>query len=210
TGESGPAVFIFASETGQITGWNPRVPLPAPSTHAQLGVTVPGAVFKGLAIANNGSGNFLYAADFHNGQIDVFDSQFHQTSLAGSFTDPDLPQGYAPFNIQNLDGKLYVTYAQQDADGQNNVPGKGKGFVDVFDTTGNLLQRVASGGPLNSPWGLALAPDGFGPFGGDLLVGNFGDGHINAYDPADNFAFRRQLLGTDGSPVVIPGLWALK
>jgi uncharacterized protein (TIGR03118 family) len=210
TGESGPAIFIFASETGQITGWNPRVPLPPPSTQAQLGATIDGAVFKGLAIANNGSGNFLYAADFHDGQIDVFDGQFQQTTLAGSFTDPNLPQGFAPFNIQNLDGKLFVTYAQQDADGQNPVPGDGAGFVDVFDTNGNFLQRVASGSPLNAPWGLALAPAGFGPFGGDLLVGNFGDGRINAYDPADNFAFRGQLLGTDGSPVTIDGLWALK
>src|SRR5262249_46443695 len=149
--------------------------------------------------------------DFHNGKIDVIDGQFQKTALAGSFTDPNLPNGFAPFNIQNLGGKLYVTYARPNAarDG-GSVAGAGQGFVDVFDTSGHLLQRVASGGLLNAPWGVALAPTGFGSFGGDLLVGNFGDGHIDAYDPTHNFAFAGRLLGADGAPVTIPGLWGLQ
>src|SRR5262249_55536557 len=137
-----------------------------------------GAHYTGLAIGSNGAAHFLYAADFHNGKIDVIDGQFHKTNLAGSFKDPHLPKGFAPFNIQNLGGNLYVTYAKQDAARNASVPGKGKGFVDVFDMSGHLLHRVASRRKLNAPWGLALAPAGFGSFGGDLLVGNFGDGHI--------------------------------
>src|SRR5262249_43649912 len=170
-----------------------------------------GAIYTGLAIGNVGNAHFLYAADFHNGKIDVIDGQFHKTNLAGSFTDPNLPAGYAPFNVQNLNGKLYVAYAQQDAakDG-GAVAGLGKGFVDVYDMSGMLLQRVASGGQLNAPWGLAIAPDGFGSAGGDLLVGNFGDGHIEAYDPTHRFAADGQLKGADGKAVTIPGLWALQ
>src|SRR5262249_49344261 len=129
----------------------------------------------------------------------------------GSFTDRHLPRGYAPFNIQNLGGQLYVSYAKQDAarDG-GAVAGRGKGFVDVFDTSGNFLHRVASGGPLNAPAGLALAPAGFGRFAGDLLVANSGDGHIEAYDPNHHFAYRGQVRGSDGRPVTIPGLMALQ
>jgi uncharacterized protein (TIGR03118 family) len=211
TGEHGPAAFIFASKTGHITGWNPGVPLPAPSRQAQNGATVPGAVFTGLAIASTGGKNFLYAADFANGQIDVFDSQFHQTTLTGSFTDPNIPANYAPFNIQELNGQLYVTYALQDAakDG-GDVPGVGKGFVDVFNNDGTFVQRVASRGALNAPWGAAIAPSNFGSLSGDLLVGNFGDGHIEAYDPTHHYAFVGQVLGADGKPVTIPGLWALQ
>ena len=144
-----------------------------------------GAVYKGLAIGNNGSGDFLYAANFRAGTIDVFDSTFAPTSLAGSFTDPNLPSGFAPFDIQNIGGNLIVTYAKQDASGLDDVPGAGNGFVDVFDTNGNLLRRLVSNGPLNSPWGLALAPGNFGQFSNDLLVGNFGDGTINAFDPSN-------------------------
>ena len=141
----------------------------------------------------------------------MIDGQFHKTTLAGSFSDPHLPKAFAPFNIQNLGGKLYVTYAKRDAanDG-DSVPGKGKGFVDVFYMSGHLLHRVASRGSLNAPWGVALAPAGFGSFSGDLLVGNLGYGHINAYDPAHNYAFRGQLRNTDGKAVTIPGLWALQ
>src|SRR5262249_42791481 len=161
-----------------------------------------GAVYTGLAIGNVGNAHFLYAADFHNGKIDVIDGQFHKVTLAGFFTDPNIPAGYAPFNVQNLGGKLYVTYAQQDAatDG-GSVAGQGKGFVDVFDMSGNLIQRVASRGSLNAPWGVALAPAGFSTAGGDLLVGNFGDGHIEAFDSTRNFAFDGQLKGADGTAV---------
>ncbi len=213
---SAPALFIFASENGDITGWNPTVPPPAPSTHAQTGVSVPDAVFKGLALANNGTANFLYATDFHNGQIDVFDSSFHQVTQApGAFADPNLPAGYAPFNIANLGGKLYVTYALQDAAKHDDSAGFGHGFVDIYDTSGVLLQRLITGtpgdpaSPLNSPWGLAIAPANFGDFSGDLLVGNFGNGWINAFDPTSG-AFLGSLSDASGKPIVIDGLWGLQ
>jgi uncharacterized protein (TIGR03118 family) len=215
---TGASVFLFASLTGAITGWNPGVGAPVQTPFGPLSGTAEvgfqaadGAVYTGLAIGDVGAAHFLYAADFHNGKIDVIDGQFHKTTLAGSFKDPNLPNGFAPFNVQNLGGKLYVTYAQQDAarDG-GSVAGLGQGFVDVFDTSGHLLQRVASGGMLNAPWGVAVAPAGFGDFGGDLLVGNFGDGHIDAYDPTHNYAFAGQLQGADGAPVTIAGLWGLQ
>src|SRR5262249_20166494 len=155
---SGPARFIFAAESGQITGWNPAVPPPSPSTAAQPAVTTPGAIYKGLAIGQSGSANFLYAADSHSGRIAVFDKAFAPARLAGSFTDPTIPAGFAPFNIQNLGGQLYVTYAKQDANRQDDVKGPGNGFVDVFDTSGNFVRRLASQGALNSPCGLALTP----------------------------------------------------
>ena len=212
---SGPARFIFASENGDITGWNPNVPA-AGSKQAQVAVSVTGAVFKGLALANNGTANFLYATDFHNGQVDVFDGGFHQVTLAaGAFADPDLPAGYAPFGIANFGGKLYVTYALQDATKHDDVAGFGHGFVDVYDTSGALLQRLITGAPgdpsspLDSPWGLAMAPAGFGDFSGDLLVGNFGNGWINAFDPATG-AFIGSLSDPTGKPLIIDGLWGLQ
>jgi uncharacterized protein (TIGR03118 family) len=223
-GNSGPSVFIFATEDGTISGWNPCVPPPSPSpcppippfsTTAVLAVdnSGSGAVYKGLAIGSNASGNFLYAANFHAGTIDVFDKDFHTPNppLAGSFSDPDLPAGFAPFNIQNLEGDLYVTYAKQDADKKDDVKGKGNGFVDIFDTDGNFIQRVDSRSKLNSPWGLVFAPGDFGRFSHDLLVGNFGDGRINAYSrEGDHFHFHGQLQAPDGQPVSIEGLWALR
>lgn len=207
-GHSGPAIFIFASESGQITGWNPAVPLPVPSRQAQTGATVDGASFKGIAMGNDGTGNFLYAADFHNGQVDVFDSTFTQTTLAGNFTDPTLPAGYAPFNIANVNGTLFVTYALQDADAHDDVHGAGNGFIDAFDTDGNFLRRVVSQGVLNSPWGMALAPANFGQFSNDLLVGNFGDGKIHAFNP-DTGALVGTLSTGAGHAIVIDGLWGL-
>jgi uncharacterized protein (TIGR03118 family) len=210
-GHSGPAIFIVANQDGSIDGWNPSVP-PSLSTVFQVAVPASRAIYKGLAIANNTigtqTGNFLYAADFAGGKIDVFNSQFQHVTISGSFADTNLPAGFAPFNIQALGGKLYVTYAKQDIYQQNDVTGPGNGVVDVFDTAGNLLKRLTSGGVLNSPWGLALAPASFGAFAGDLLVGNFGDGHINAFDPNSG-----ALVGTaqnaSGAPLAIPGLWAL-
>ncbi len=199
----GPARFIFASENGAIDAWNPSASL----TMAQSMVSEPGAVFKGLAISTS-SGNFLYAANFHDGRIDVFDGSFHLTALAGSFSDPGLPPGYAPFDVANLNGQLFVTYARQDADAHDDVAGQGHGFVDVFDLQGNLVRRLIQHGRLNSPWGLAIAPAGFGQFSGDLLVGNFGDGRINAYDPA-SAEFAGVLGSRPGKPIVIDGLWAL-
>ncbi len=209
---SAPALFLFASESGDITGWNPGVPPPPPSTQAQPAAHVDTAIFKGLAIANNTigahTGNFLYATDFHNGKIDVFDKDFHLTTLDGAFRDPTLPRGYAPFGIQNIGGKLYVTYAKQDANAEDDMHGPGNGFIDVFDTDGHMLRKLVSRGPLNSPWGLALAPASFGQFAGKLLVGNFGDGRINVFDP-NSGAFLGPLRDQTGDPIEIEGLWGL-
>ena len=206
---SGPAPFLFDSEAGLVTGWNPGVPPPPPSTQAQIGASVTDAIYKGLAIASTGSGTFLYAADFHRGQIDVFDSSFNPVHLSGSFSDRKIPRGYAPFNIQELGGLLYVAYAKQDADREDEVAGPSLGFVDVYSTSGHLLRHLIQRGQLNAPWGLVLAPAGFGRFGGALLVGNFGDGRINAYKPATGKLLGR-LRDEDGSPIEIDGLWALR
>ena len=170
-----------------------------------------GAIYKGLAIADTAAGPRLYAADFHNARVDVFDGSFGLVP-DGGFVDPGLPAGYAPFNIQTIGDRVFVTYAKQDADAEDEIAGQGRGFVDVYDTAGNLLGRVAQHGQLNAPWGLALAPASFGRFGGDLLVGNFGDGEINAYEelPNGHFEHRGELRGTDGKPLAIDGLWALE
>jgi uncharacterized protein (TIGR03118 family) len=205
---SGAALFLFASENGTITGWSPAVPPPSPSTTAQPAVNMPGAVFKGLALGSAGGQNFLYVADFHDNQILVFDGSFHPTTLAGSFTDPGLPKGFAPFNVAAINGNLYVTYAKQKKGAHDDLAGPGHGFIDVFDTSGHFLRRLASRHHLNSPWGMALAPANFGKLSGDLLVGNFGDGRINAFDPTTG-KFRGQLSTTPGHPVTIPGLWGL-
>jgi len=198
-----PAAFIFASESGFITAWNPGL-----GTSAAVGASTPDAVYKGLALATTTSGSYLYAANFHAGTIDVFDSSFDHTTLSGNFTDPNLPAGYAPFNVQEISGSLYVTYAQQDADAHDDVAGPGHGFVDEYTTDGAFVRRLISQGRLNSPWGLALAPSNFGRFSGALLVGNFGNGRIHAYDPATG-----HLLGTLGArshPIIIDGLWGLR
>ena len=204
-----PSLFIFATEDGTISGWNPFVPAFLSTTAIRkVDNSATGAVYKGLAIGSTASGNFLYAANFHDGTIDVFDKNFAPASLAGSFSDPDIPDGFAPFNIQNLDGQLYVTYAKQDADKRDDVAGKGNGFVNVFDTEGNFIRRIASRHKLNSPWGLALAPGDFGRFSQNLLVGNFGNGRINAFDLSTD-TFRGQLRDSKGKPITIDGLWAL-
>jgi uncharacterized protein (TIGR03118 family) len=210
---SGAARFIFATEDGTIVAWAPAVPPPSPSTQAFTVVPAPGdeatgAVYMGLAIGNNGEGDFLYATDFHNAKIDVYDSSFHAVAMAGGFSDPNLPEHFAPFGIRNIDNVLYVTYAMQDAVAHDDVAGPGLGVVDVYDLNGNLLRRLTAGGRLNSPWGLALAPSNFGKFSGALLVGNFGDGHINAYDPSTGETLG-PLLAPKGGPVTIEGLWGL-
>jgi uncharacterized protein (TIGR03118 family) len=197
-----PALFLFATEDGTISGWSPSVDM----THALLKVNnSPGAVYKGLALL----GNQLYAANFHANKVDVFNSDF---SPAGSFTDPNIPAGFAPFGIQVINNTLYVTYAMQDGDQHDDVPGPGHGYVDMIDPTTHQFTRLISGGtassPLSSPWGVALAPARFGPFAGQLLVGNFGDGRINAFDPKTG-AFRGSLAGPDGKAIAIDGLWAL-
>src|SRR6185369_2224913 len=168
-----------------------------------------GAVYKGAALGDASSGPSLYAANFSAGVIDVFDRNFSQVILQGSFTDPDLPPGFAPFNIQNIGNRLFVTYALQDEAKRDDVSGQGNGFVDLFDLDGTLINRLVSNGNLNSPWGLALAPDQFGDFSKALLVGNFGDGTINGYDPASG-AFLGTLQDSNGGVVSIPGLWALQ
>ena len=208
TGSPSPARFIFASEDGTISGFRGAPIVVAADNSAS------GAVYKGLAIDNPATGTLLYATNFHAGTVDVFNSTFHPVTMPGTFTDPALPAGYAPFGIQNIGGTIYVTYALQDADKHDDVPGVGHGFVDAFDVGGNLIRRVASRGRLNSPWGLALAPSNFGFFSGDLLVGNFGDGKINAFDPAKlngrgEFQQRGPLHAADGRPIEIDGLWAL-
>ena len=198
---SAPANFIFDSEAGRITAWSNKVS----GTTAQTKFVSRNAVYKGLALASVHRRNFLYAANFRAGRIDVFNARFKKVRLSGRFQDAMIPAGFAPFDIQLLDGRLYVSYAKQDAARHDDVAGPGNGFVDVFDTSGRLLRRLISRGDLNSPWGLALAPAMFG----DLLVGNFGDGTIHAYDPMTG-ALKGQLTNTDGNPIQINGLWALR
>jgi uncharacterized protein (TIGR03118 family) len=202
---SGRAFFIFASTTGWVTGWNPTVSMMT----AQIGFQAPdGAIYTGLALADNGSGNFLYLADFHNAKIDVLDGAFDPMPLAGTFDDPNLPAGYAPFNVAAIAGKLYVAYAKQDADAEEEITGPHLGFVDVFDLNGHFEQRLVSQGRLNAPWAMVVAPANFGEFSGALLVGNFGDGRINAYDP-ETGASRGTLRESRGHPLEIDGLWGL-
>jgi len=197
--------FLFATEDGTLAGWQMAFGVVA-RTEVDNSLPPPGAVYKGLAIGSTAAGDRLYAANFRGGAVDVFDSNF---SPAGSFTDPKIPTNYAPFNVQNLGGVLYVTFAMRDATGHDDIAGQGHGFVDAFDTNGNLLRRLVSHGRLDSPWGLAIAPASFGDFAGDLLVGNFGDGRINAYT-VDKGNFRGVLTGTNGAPITIDGLWALR
>ena len=203
------AVFVFDTETRQLRGWHP--------SQGNLTVVLKdrsdvGAIYKGLAFASTTGGDRFYATDFHNARVDVFDSSFNLVTSAGAFVDADLPSGYAPFGIQTIGSRIFVTYAKQDADAADEIHGQGRGFVDVFDTSGSLLARVAQHGQLNAPWGLAMAPANFGGFSGDLLVGNFGDGQINAYAETANGSFehRGELRGTDGRSLSIDGLWALQ
>jgi uncharacterized protein (TIGR03118 family) len=205
---SGASRFIFATEDGLIAGWAPNVD----ATHAITVVdnsTSTGAVYKGLALSAGGTGSRLYASDFHNARIDVFDSAFQPVTLPpGAFVDPHIPAGFAPFGLQAINGNLYVSYAKQDAEHHDDVQGRGLGFVDVYDPDGNLIQRVASRGHLNAPWGMALAPAGFGPLGNRLLVGNFGDGRINAYDLATG-RFVGRLKDASHQAITIDGLWGI-
>lgn len=204
TATPAPARFIFATQDGVIAGWAPSVD----ATHAQLARHVPGASYTGLALASTGTGNFLYAADFLHGRIDVFDRTFTPVPMPGAFVDPKIPADFAPFNIQNILGDLYITYAKHEAGEADEIAGPGLGFVSVFDAKGNFIRRVASRGKLNAPWGVALAPASFGRFAGHLLVGNFGDGTINAYD-ARTGAARGQLRDTSNKPLKIDGLWGI-
>jgi uncharacterized protein (TIGR03118 family) len=210
SGKTDPAMFLFASEEGLISGWNPEVAF----TRAipVVNRSSAGAVYKGLAFGSNTRGDFIYATNFRAGVVEMFNTRFQ---LIRSFTDRSLAAQcrpgascFAPFGIQNIGGRLFVTFALQDKDRHDDVPGAGNGFVEVFDTQGNLLYRFTPRGPLNSPWGLALAPANFGRFSNDLLVGNFGDGLINAYNPRSGL-FVGQLRDLSGKPLRLPGLWGL-
>ncbi|HEY3267902.1 MAG TPA: TIGR03118 family protein [Armatimonadota bacterium] len=205
-GKSGPARFLFATEDGTVAGWNGSVD--GVSAVLAFDNSASGAVYKGLALGNNAAGGHIYLTNFHAGTVDVLDTGFHEVTLPGMFHDPNLPAGYAPFGIQNVGGKLFVTYALQDGDQHDDVSGPGHGYIDVYDTNGMLLKRFASGGNLNSPWGIAAAPRSFGPLGGSLLVGNFGDGRINAFDMSTG-ASRGPLRDSRGRPIAIDSLWGI-
>ncbi len=196
--------FIFVTENGSVAGWSGGA-----SAVTRVNNSAADAIYKGVALANRAGGNFLYATNFHAGKIEVFDSSYHAVALPGAFVDAAIPAGFAPFNIQNLGGKLYVTYAKQDAAKEDDVAGAGLGFVDVFDANGSLLRRLVSHGALNAPWGLALAPVDLGSFGNALFVGNFGDGHINVYN-ADTGAALGTLKDSSGHAIAIDGLWGLR
>jgi uncharacterized protein (TIGR03118 family) len=201
------ALFIFDSEDGTIRAWNGSQGTTAVVMHT----SADDGIYKGLAIADTANGPRLYAADFHNARVDVLDGSWALVPNGG-FVDSSLPAGYAPFGIQTIGNRVFVSYAKQDEDAEDEVAGQGRGFVDAYDLAGNLVERVAQHGQLNAPWGLALAPPSFGRFGGDLLVGNFGDGQINAYEQQldGSFAHRGELRGADNKPLAIDGLWALQ
>ena len=203
-----PSNFVFASEDGKIRAWR------GGSTAALVTPADGGtdASYKGLAIVQPPTGGpLLYAADFHNARVDVFNGAWQNVTPASAFIDPMLPGDYAPFGIQTIGSRVFVTFAKQDADAGDEVAGQGRGFVDAFDLNGNLLDRVAQHGQLDAPWGLALAPASFGRYAGDLLVGNFGDGQINAYEETSaGFQHRGTLRDIDGKKLAIDGLWALE
>jgi len=211
-----PAAFIFDSEDGTLSAWAGGL---KPGNDAVLAVdnsanptAASGAVYKGLAFAVNSHGAFLFATNFRAGRIDVFgpngpDGMFTPVTTDGGFLDPEIPAGYAPFGIAAIDGDLFVTYALQNATRHDDLGGHGHGFVDVFDTDGHLLRRFASRGPLNSPWGVARASFAFGKFSGRILIGNFGNGHVNAF--SDRGEFLGELQDGYDQPLVIDGLWTL-
>jgi uncharacterized protein (TIGR03118 family) len=212
---SAPSLFIFATEEGTISGWNFDVDpanaiLTVDNSSDAVNGLQRGAVYKGIATGNDGVGNFIYVTNFRDGVIEQYDANF---DFVGFFTDPntvpdaDTP-GFAPFGIQNVDGQLYVTFAMQDHNRQDVVKGQGLGFVDVFDVGGHFIQTFASGGTLDAPWAVVLAPANFGPLSNDLLIGNFGDGRINTFDPATG-AFLGQMPRRDGTPLAIEGLRGL-
>jgi uncharacterized protein (TIGR03118 family) len=217
-----PAAFIIDSDStgstqspGQIEAWNGGAKFVVEDSPAggAGGKTPANAVFKGLALATSTkAGPELFAADVANGTVDVFNKNFAPMSTPGEFKDPMLPKGYAPFGIQMLGGKVYVTYGKQNAAKTDVVPGAGFGVVDVYTVNGKLLHHLVSNGsasPLNEPWGLAIAPTGFGPFAGDLLVGNLGNGWINVFNPTTGMHLGA-LDGPNGYPIAINGLWGLR
>ena len=199
-GGGGPATFIFVSEDGLVNAWSSGAKA---TTMADR--SAGGTVYKGVAIGSSNGANFLFATDFHNGNIDIFDKNF---AFVKSVTDPTMAIGFAPFGIANIGGTLFVSFAMQNAAKHDDVAGHGNGFVDEFKTDGTFLRRLISRGALNSPWAMVLAPPGFGNAGNTLLVGNFGDGHINAFDP-NRGGFLSSLNDNTGLPITVPGLWGL-
>ena len=205
-GKSGVAAFVFTGEGGTITAWAPAVG--PTNAFVMYDDGTGGAVYKGLALAAMNGNNFLYATDFHNNKIDVFDTNFTKVAMPGAFTDPAMPVGFAPFGIQAIGSNLFVTYAMQDAVKHDDVAGAGLGMVDVYDTAGNLKQRFATGGSLNAPWSIAQAPGNFGSMSGAILIGNFGDGTINAFNASSGQSMG-PLTGPNGSPIVEHGAWGI-
>jgi len=205
-GVSGPSIFIFVSEDGSISGWNPTVS----STEAILAVDDgdEGSVYKGAALGESSSGLRLFVTNFSEAKVSIYTDTFAEIDDDEAFVDPDIPSTFSPFGIQNINGLIYVTYAKRDRDGEDDVPGHGHGYVSVFDAEGNFIQRLITRGDLNSPWGLTVAPSHFGNLSGSLLVGNFGDGLIHGYDLATG-AFIGTMLKPDGTPLVLDELWAL-
>ena len=199
-GSSGPALFIFVSEDGSISGWNPNVD----PTNAIIAVDngtnhgVHHAVYKSATLGVASGHNFLFVSNFHTGHVETYDENFHQVTPNG-FVDPNLPAGYAPFGIRNFNGEIFVTYAKQDHARHDDVKCAGCGFVNVFDTSGTFLRRLVSNGNLNAPWGLVEVEN-------ELWVGNFGDGLINVYDPMTG-AFIETLMRADGTQLQFDGLW---
>jgi len=217
TATTQPALFLFVTEDGTILGWNSGVN-PAGTVapfgrHAIIAVNHSGsAIYKGMAISVDSTGNaLLYATNFESGKVEVYDGNFSPASGLpdGAFLDPKLPKNYAPFNVAVISGKVFVSYAMKEPGGDDDVAGQGHGIVNTFDLQGNLLSRFAQHGQLDSPWGMAMAPAEFGPLGGKLLIGNFGNGQINAFDP-DSGQFAGKLRDANGQAIVIDGLWALK
>lgn len=206
-GQPGTAArFIFVTDDGTISGWNPTVN----PNHSVRKVNSPGSIYLGATLGQTGAGNFLYVANFHSGTIDVFDRNYMPVSFpAGAFVDTDLPADYGPFNVQNIGGNIYVAWAKQDDDHEEEVHGPKLGYVDEFDSSGNLLLRFAHGPWMNSPWGMAISPAAFGKAGGKLLVGMFGSGEIATFDPVTG-EFTSLLRAPRGRPITIDGLWALR
>src|SRR5665213_44365 len=206
-GANVPSAFLTATEDGTIAGYNPAISATAAIAvdHSQLG-----DVFKGLTILGSGTGAKIYATDFHNDRVEVFNSKFQQVVLKGGFVDREVPAGFSPFGIQAIHGKIYVTYARQDSTQTQDNPGTAQGIVDVYSARGKLIRRVATGGDLNSPWGLAVAPASWWIFKKDLLVGNQGDGTISIFDKFDNLVGQFPDNAQDGGPLTAVGLWGLQ
>jgi uncharacterized protein (TIGR03118 family) len=207
------ALFIFDGEGGTIAAWAKDSGAAAVTAYDDGVVSGANhAVYKGLAIGTVGGATYLYATDLHNNKVDVFDTNFSKpAAMQGKFVDPNIPAGFVPFGIAALNGNLYVTFAKQDAAMHDETTGAGLGYVDIFDFGGNLMSEFASAGPLNAPWGIAIAPAGFGSLQGDVLIGNFGDGTINIFSPNGNAVanFEGPLMSSNGQPFAFPGLWSL-